>query len=1013
MRFKSTTVMLFLCGIGSLVASEQNPGTGDHDSPATQANLLIITADDMNADSSGWIGGTLGATPHLDAFAKTAHRFVNSHVTVPICQPGRSALMTGRVPHRNGALGFNPIHPDVPTLVEILRQRGYYTAAIAKTAHMTPAEKFPWHDVAEQGLAKQPAKFAEKFRQMLSASTQRKQPFFINANIGDPHRPFINGVGKKGQADESLVGVRRYQSEDVAVPAFLEDIPLVRDEFAQYATSVSRFDVAFGLLMRELVAAGRDEDTIVLFMSDHGMSFPFSKATVYRNGTWSPVLIRIPGMKEPQLRTEFVSSVDVMPTLLELLNVPAPDGMDGRSWVPLLNGETQPDRDFVVTHVNTVSSGKRFAQRCIRTKDRALMFHAWVGGPHRFRVEAMNGLSFAAMNDSTDENLRSRVKQLVEGEPLMLFDTQADPSERANLIKDPGRAGEIATLGAKLLAHMQRTKDPETEAFEAALSALGSDGKPEVVRADVVIAGGSTAALAAALAAAENEATVVLIEPTDWIGGQLTSSGVPAIDEAWHKIKDPQSGSTILDVSRIARDPRNMQPQWLKMLTAIGNPGRGWVSRFCFEPKRLLNDHLLPWEERLKGKLVVYRETVVKRLQRDPVSGRIGSVDAIQRIVRPGILHRGYDRLPSQDLADWYAETPSDRFEKRLIRFEAPVFVDGTEWGELMPLANVSYLQGVDVTDGALEGNDRSGQSTVFGFVQKLHAGPVEDSATPANVEGMGLGSYQEKANAWKQIWTYRRLLGHGEGPQVGDLSLQNWGYSTTHGHGGNDYPFGYVFLNKEQTAQSLADWRGGVDLQVLAAAEQRAFSWHRWFKHAAPEGINPTHLALEPSVLGTGHGLAKLPYIRDTRRAIGLDDFVLKIADLIGEPGASQARAFEDTIAIGCYPADVHPLAGVSYPPHILEHYDTRPFNIPFRALTHREVPNLLVAGKTMAQSFMANSATRLHPIEWSTGTAAGVIAAWMGQRRASTRDAQANFAEVQAAVARRTPIRWQIDSP
>ncbi len=98
-------------------------------------NLLVVTADDMNADSGGWNGCTLGATPNLDAFAKSSHRFVNGHVTVPICQPGRSALMTGRVPHRNGALGFNPIRRDVPTLVEVLREHGYYAGVIAKAVH--------------------------------------------------------------------------------------------------------------------------------------------------------------------------------------------------------------------------------------------------------------------------------------------------------------------------------------------------------------------------------------------------------------------------------------------------------------------------------------------------------------------------------------------------------------------------------------------------------------------------------------------------------------------------------------------------------------------------------------------------------------------------------------------------------------------------------------------------------------------------------------------------------------
>lgn len=439
------------------------------DSPKPM-NLLVITADDMNADSGGWNGNTFGATPNLDAFAKSAHRFVNSHVTVPICQPGRSALMTGRVPHRNGALGFNPIRREVPTLVEVLRERGYYTGVIAKAVHMAPAEKFPWHAIGEQALGKQPTKFAEKFRELLANAERENKPFFINANICDPHRPFIEGTGKKAKANEPLDGAKVFRPSEVTVPGFLEDIPRVREEVAQYYSSVSRFDVAFGRVMQELTAAGRDSDTVVVFMSDHGMSFPFSKATVYRNGTWSPVLIRIPGMKEPQTHTEFVSSVDVMPSLLELLAVKPPAGMDGRSWVPLLKGEMQPDRDFVITHVNTVSSGKSLAQRCVRTKDRALMFHAWVGGSDKFRVEAMSGLSFAAMNASTDAKIQKRVKQLVEGEPLMLFDIAADPTERKNLVSDPKYANDVVVLSEKLLAHMRRTDDTQTREFEAAIT---------------------------------------------------------------------------------------------------------------------------------------------------------------------------------------------------------------------------------------------------------------------------------------------------------------------------------------------------------------------------------------------------------------------------------------------------------------------------------------------------------------------------------------------------------------
>jgi N-sulfoglucosamine sulfohydrolase len=334
---------------------------------------------------------------------------------------------------------------------------------------MAPADKFPWHATGSQELGKRPTQFAERFRELLVAAATDEKPFFINANICDPHRPFVGGTAKKAVKDLPLDGARVYKPDEVTVPAFLEDIPRVREEVAQYYSSVSRFDRAFGLVMSELKAAGRDADTVVVFMSDHGMSFPFSKATVYRNGTWSPVLIRVPGMKGPRERPEFVSSVDVMPSLLELLGVKAPAGMDGRSWVPLLKGGEQPDRDFVVTHVNTVSSGKSFAQRCVRTKDRALMFHAWAGGPEKFRVEAMSGLSFAAMNASADAKIQARVRQLVEGETLMLFDTAADPGERKNLVRDPKYAGDAAELSKKLLAHMKRTDDPQTKAFEAAL----------------------------------------------------------------------------------------------------------------------------------------------------------------------------------------------------------------------------------------------------------------------------------------------------------------------------------------------------------------------------------------------------------------------------------------------------------------------------------------------------------------------------------------------------------------
>src|SRR5262245_38127127 len=149
-------------------------------------NLLLITADDLDAGSPGWMGSPL-PTPRIDALAAMAHRFVNHHVTVPICQPSRAVLFTGRLPHRNGAAGFDPVDDRVPTLVELLRGRGYFTAAIDKLAHMRPRAKFPW-DMALHGAGRRPRVLARAVARCLAAA--RRKPFFLNVNITDPHRPF-------------------------------------------------------------------------------------------------------------------------------------------------------------------------------------------------------------------------------------------------------------------------------------------------------------------------------------------------------------------------------------------------------------------------------------------------------------------------------------------------------------------------------------------------------------------------------------------------------------------------------------------------------------------------------------------------------------------------------------------------------------------------------------------------------------------------------------------------------
>jgi len=529
---------------------------------------------------------------------------------------------------------------------------------------------------------------------------------------------------------------------------------------------------------------------------------------------------------------------------------------------------------------------------------------------------------------------------------------------------------------------------------------------------DVVIAGGSTAAFAAAIAAAESGARTALIEPTDWVGGQLTSSGVPAVDEAWHSIKQPDPIAKPYSVSAVARTPANITPNFLALLQAIENPGNCWVSRFCFCPDRFVEQQLHPLQKSVGDRLVVFLDTAIKQVELSGDKQRVVAITCIARTPRPEVPDRGYDRLPSEDLADWYAPQDSGRFTKRTIRFEAKagtVFMDATEWGEVLALSGHPYLQGAEDADGSLEGSDRCGQATVYCFAQEIHAEPVGEPDREVAAEELGYGAYRDKPDAWEKIWTYRRIRGRAA-PATGDICLQNWGYSAKDHEGGNDYPFAYLFTSRADAAAERADWRGGIDLAAIRGAEDRAFGWHQWFRRHAPEGIDPERISLCPAALGTGHGLAKLPYIRDTRRAIGLDGFVLRFADLTGPAEQRTGTVFPDRVALGAYPADIHPISGCTMPAYLVEAHDTLPFCIPFRALTHRELGNLLVAGKTMAQSFLANSATRLHPIEWSSGTAAGVAAAHMAKTGRTSRQAFEAIGEVQKLVRQKTPIDWTL---
>ncbi len=523
------------------------------------------------------------------------------------------------------------------------------------------------------------------------------------------------------------------------------------------------------------------------------------------------------------------------------------------------------------------------------------------------------------------------------------------------------------------------------------------------VSCDVIVAGGTTAALAAALTAAREGAQTCLLEPTDWPGGQMTAGGVPAIDYAWHR-------SGTYDVGAVAKLSANLPPEFVRWMEPLGAPGvHCSVSKDCYEPKRLLTDSILPTISRTPN-LQVFKSTVVKQVRTDAQSARktITEVLAIRRTARSTVAWGGYDLPLSVDMQDWYSASDSDRYTKELITLTGvggrdPIVIDATELGDVLALSDAPYMQGVETSDGATQAaSELCGQAFVYPFVMRIEGSTTSDDlpkVTPDHPEFYGFGNYD-----WNKIWVYRRLKGTGS-PAPGQLTVQNW-------YPGNDYGYQYLLKSKADARTERADWRGGVSYAALDAGERHAYGFFRWYRDRAPNDVRG-RLSLARDVMGTGHGFSKFPYVRDTRRSVGADNFVLRLSDLQAGNSTITGKRFIDRVAIGAYAADIHPMDQCEYPSYVYGDHTTLPFYLPLRALTNRDVGNLLVAGKTMAQSFMANSATRLQPIEYSSGIAAGAAAATMTALLIDdTGELISRYATVQSRARKHGPIDWTIGS-
>ena len=432
---------------------------------ADQPNILLLTVDDMSCDSVGVYGCKLpGTTPHMDRLAAQSLRFAHAHTTVGNCMPCRNVMFSGLHSHNNKVEGFYQVkNPGWPHLVDLMKAGGYFTGIRGKVSHSSPYQPFAWDailDVLPDGTKahiKDVQSYGAATTAGIAQAKAAKKPFCLVVNISDPHKPFWKGPNDPHKPS------RIYTADEVPIPGFLFDDPQVREELALYYTSVRRADDAVGAVLKALETSGQANNTVVMFMSDHGMPLPFAKTQLYHHSTRTPWMVRWPGVTRPGSvdNQHMISVVDFLPTVLDITGIKHPKRLDGRSYLPLLKGDTQSGREHVIKEYNENSGRSRDPKRFL------YLFNPWSNGERVFATATTGTATFrrlAALAESNNK-LATRLDLYKHRVPEELYDVVKDPDCLHNLIDSPKHQAELKQLRATLDAELVKSKDPMLEAF--------------------------------------------------------------------------------------------------------------------------------------------------------------------------------------------------------------------------------------------------------------------------------------------------------------------------------------------------------------------------------------------------------------------------------------------------------------------------------------------------------------------------------------------------------------------
>lgn len=524
---KISFLSLIYCGLAGLAglhaavqAQDQEPAP-EHDRP----NILFAFADDWGRYASAYAEvdgpGTVNDvvdTPHFDRLAKEGVLFKHAFVTSPSCTPCRSSLLSGQYFYRTGRgaiLQGAQWDSSIPSYPLLLKEAGYHIGETYKVwspgspndapygagehRYESAGRRFNSFSQRASALVRQEGMSIEEAKRVLYDEVSSNFESFLKDREGHQpfcywfgptlvHRKWVQGSGKElwGIDPEVLKG---------KLPSFLPDVPVVREDFADYLGEIQAFDGAVGLLLAKLEKLGELENTLVVVSGDHGApGFPRGKCNLYDFGTAVPLVARWGAAPGGRTVEDFVNLMDMAPTFLEAGKVSIPEVMTGRSFLDVLksdrSGLVDPSRTWVVTgrerHVAKARTGNLpYPQRAIRTLDYLYIVNfkpdRWpMGDPYNLDqnsspswddLENNTFVTFPDFDASPTKAWLVTHRKQPDGKKYYdlafgkrpraeLYAVDQDPDQIHNVAADPAYTEVRQRLHERLMSHLRETKDP-------------------------------------------------------------------------------------------------------------------------------------------------------------------------------------------------------------------------------------------------------------------------------------------------------------------------------------------------------------------------------------------------------------------------------------------------------------------------------------------------------------------------------------------------------------------------